>query len=377
MFAVDDELEALQATAAAVAERELRPRLRDAERAGRLDDRVLAVLDDLALAALDVDETVGGAGAGCLAKITVLEELARGDAGGLAAADPIGPTAGAIAACPDRDVASTVVTDALAHRGRAALAVIDPDERDRSGSPPLAWAPDAPPLRWLWTIAGDRLCLAAVPDDATSPLAEPALAFAASGAVELADGRAEVSATWDLRPGAGAEVRARARLWAAAVAVGVAQDAFDATIAYTTERVVFGRPVAHHQGNAFELAALATRVHGARLVVRDAAARFDRGPTTTGDEAAAAFWATQAWFDAIGTAVAVTDAGVQLLGGHGFLVDHPAEKRFREARMLGLLHGGEDAARSDLADAVLDVADPLFDGIGAADPARVTGEVAG
>ena len=54
-------------------------------------------------------------------------------------------------------------------------------------------------------------------------------------------------------------MRGRARLWAAAVAVGVAQAALDATIAYTTERIVFGKPVAHHQGNAFELAALATQ----------------------------------------------------------------------------------------------------------------------
>ena len=56
----------------------------------------------------------------------------------------------------------------------------------------------------------------------------------------------------------------------------------------------------------------------------------------------------------------MTDAGIQLLGGHGFLVDHLAEKRFREARMLGLLAGGRDAAEADVAGVVLDVPDPLF-----------------
>jgi alkylation response protein AidB-like acyl-CoA dehydrogenase len=141
------------------------------------------------------------------------------------------------------------------------------------------------------------------------------------------------------------------------VAVGVAQDALDATVAYTTERIVFGKPVAHHQANAFDLAALATRVHGARLAVRDAASSFDAAGGTDPD---AGFWATQAWLEATEAAVAVTEAGIQLLGGHGFLVDHLAEKRFREARMLGLLAGGLDAALDDLAGAVLDVPDPLL-----------------
>jgi alkylation response protein AidB-like acyl-CoA dehydrogenase len=112
--------------------------------------------------------------------------------------------------------------------------------------------------------------------------------------------------------------------------------------------------VAHHQGNAFELAALATGVHGARLAVRDAAAAYDRG------ELFAGFWATQAWRTAVDAAIAMTDAGIQLLGGHGFLLDHLAEKRFREARMLGLLAGGRDAADADSASAVLDVTDAIF-----------------
>jgi acyl-CoA dehydrogenase len=87
--------------------------------------------------------------------------------------------------------------------------------------------------------------------------------------------------------------------------------------------------------------------------VRDAASSFDRGAADAG------FWATQAWLGAVDAAVTVTDLGVQLLGGHGFLVDHLAEKRFREARMLALLSGGRDAADADLAELVLDVPDDL------------------
>jgi alkylation response protein AidB-like acyl-CoA dehydrogenase len=218
----------------------------------------------------------------------------------------------------------------------------------------VAWAPGRPPLQWAWVSRGDELRLLGAPGSVTD---EPALAFAASGAVAARLEDAPVIGTWTLPPGEGSGVRGRARLWTAAVAVGIAQSAFDATVTYTTERIVFGRPVAHHQGNAFELAAAATELHAARLAVRDAAARYDAGDPHAG------FWATQAWRGATNAAVAVTDLGVQLLGGHGFLMDHLAEKRFREVRMLALLHGGADAAATDAAAQVLDVPDPLRSGM--------------
>jgi alkylation response protein AidB-like acyl-CoA dehydrogenase len=159
---------------------------------------------------------------------------------------------------------------------------------------------------------------------------------------------------WKLAPGAGVSVRGRARLWGAAVAVGIAQAAFDATISYTTERIVFGKPIAHHQGNAFDLAVAATHLHGARLMLRFAASAYDRS------EAYAGYWTTQAWIACMDAASAVTDLGIQLLGGHGFLLDHLAEKRFREVRMLALLVGARDAADADAAALALDVPHPIF-----------------
>ena len=127
---------------------------------------------------------------------------------------------------------------------------------------------------------------------------------------------------------------------------------------------MFGKPVAHHQGNAFDLAHAAARVHGARLAVRDAAAAFD------GEEPDAAFWATQAWLETVEAAHLATNLGIQLLGGHGFIVDHLAEKRFREARMLAMLAGARDAAELDVAAFVLDVDDPLAPGWSDHDRAR-------
>jgi alkylation response protein AidB-like acyl-CoA dehydrogenase len=329
-FALAEEVEDLRAAADRFARDVLAPAVRDHERAGRWPDDVAAVVD-------------GFTGGGALAEVVLLETLATGDAGGLPAAARPGPAAGAVDACPDRSLAAAAATACWLHVGEAHT---------------VAWAPGWPERRWVWVSAGDRLALVEV---AGKPEPVEALAFAASGGVGVdLRGSAEVGA-WDLPPGGGLAVRGRARLWAAAVAVGVGQAAFDATVAYTTERVVFGRPVAHHQANAFDLAALATGLHGARLAVRDAAAAVEGG--VDGDSAAAGFWATQAWREATAAAVAVTEAGIQLLGGHGFLVDHLAEKRYREARMLGLLAGGADAALDDLAAAVLDVPDPLLGGV--------------
>jgi alkylation response protein AidB-like acyl-CoA dehydrogenase len=218
----------------------------------------------------------------------------------------------------------------------------------------VEWAPSWPPLGWVWESRGDRLRLFG-PGPGVDP-GSPALAFGASGTATAALSHWPVAGTWTLPAGGGLAVRGRARLWAAAVTLGIAQAAFDATVAYATERVVFGRPVAHHQGNAFELAASAAGLHGARLLVYDAARRFDAWDAgTTEHPVDAGFWATEAFLETTETAGRVTDLGIQLLGGHGFLVDHLAEKRFREARMLGLFFGGRARAEDDLACALVEV----------------------
>ncbi|HEX4979944.1 MAG TPA: acyl-CoA dehydrogenase family protein [Acidimicrobiales bacterium] len=339
-FALPDHLAELEAAARRLGERSLAGGQRDAEAAGAWPDDVLAVLADFSLSGLDLPETHGGVDAGALAKVVVVETLAAADPGGLPAVDRPGPAVGAVLACPDRALARASFD--------AALVVVDPD----AGRPRLEWAPAWPAPTRAWTIEGDLLRLLEISADALTP--GVALGFLASGCVHAPLGEAPVLGEWALGDGFGRSVRARARLWVAAVLVGIAQNAFSETIAYTTERIVFGKPVAHHQGNAFDLAAVAAEIHAARLATRDAASRFDGG------DPAAAFWATEAWRLAADAAVRMTDMGVQLLGGHGFIVDHLAEKRFREARMAALLFGGRDSADADAAAMVLDVADPLF-----------------
>lgn len=348
-FTLAAEVEELRAAGERLARSELEPEVRASESAGRWPDAVLDVLDGFPLGGLDLPERLGGVEAGAVAKVVLLETLALADASGLFGADRPGPTVGALIACPDRALAADVAATLLDRSAQSALTVVDP-EHGASGIP---WAPGWPHLRWIWVCEGDTLRL----HEVTGP-PEPAqvLAFQASGGVTVDFAATTVRGSWDLTPRTSLDVRARARLWGAALAVGIAQAALDETIAYTTDRVVFGKPVAHHQGNAFDLAVAAAGVHGARLVVRDAAAAFDRGEPDAG------FWATQAWLETMDAAFAATNVGIQLLGGHGFIADHLAEKRFREARMLAHAVGGRDTAELDASAFVLDAIDPLTAG---------------
>jgi acyl-CoA dehydrogenase len=346
-FALAPEVEELRASAERLGQRELAGNVREAEKAGRWPDEVLAVLAGYPLGGLDLAAGLGGVEAGCLPKVVLLETLAAADAGGLPAADQPGPSVGAIEACPDAALAEQVAASCLDGGAQCAFSVVDPEV----GSNEVDWAPAWPPPRWVWVSEATSLRLLEVTG---KPRPSLALAFQASGALTIPFAATTERGAWELSPRAVLDLRGRARLWAAAVATGVAQAALEETIEYATERVVFGKPVAHHQGNAFDLAAAAARVHGARLVVRDAAASFDRGEPDAG------FWATQAWIETMEAAFTATNLGIQLLGGHGFIVDHLAEKRFREARMLALLAGGRDAADWDVAAHVLDVPDPLM-----------------
>ncbi|MFT7602253.1 MAG: acyl-CoA dehydrogenase [Acidimicrobiales bacterium] len=359
-FILLPEVEELQAAAVRLARSELEPNVREAEAAGRWPESVLAVLDAFPLGGLDVPEHLGGVGAGALAKVVLLETLAMADASGLAAADRPGPCIGAILACPDQALVAEVLQSSV--NAQSAFTVVDVD----NGASGVAWAPGWPDLKWIWVSEGDELRLHQVTGQA-EPVA--VLAFQTSGGVSVDFDATVVRGSWKLTPRDSLGVRARARLWGAAVAVGIAQAALDETIGYATDRVVFGKPVAHHQGNAFDLAAAAARIHGARLVVRDAAAAFDR------DEPDAAFWATQAWLETMEAAFGATNLGIQLLGGHGFLVDHLAEKRFREARHLAMLAGARDSADFDVAAQVLDVRDPFVTTeFSDAEPSEVRGQ---
>jgi alkylation response protein AidB-like acyl-CoA dehydrogenase len=128
------------------------------------------------------------------------------------------------------------------------------------------------------------------------------------------------------------------RLGIAACAVGLAQAALDYACAYAKEREQFGRPIAEFQGLGFLLADMATQVSAARALLLSAARLKDAGRPFSIEAAKAKLFATDA-------AMRVTTDAVQVLGGAGYVRDHPAERWFREAKVLQIVEGTNQIQR--------------------------------
>ncbi|MCY1143450.1 acyl-CoA dehydrogenase family protein [Actinoplanes sp. Pm04-4] len=128
------------------------------------------------------------------------------------------------------------------------------------------------------------------------------------------------------------------RLGIAACAVGLAQAAVDYAVAYAKEREQFGRPIAEFQGLGFMLADMATQVSAARALLLSAARLKDAGRPFSTEAAKAKLFATD-------VAMRVTTDAVQVLGGAGYVSDHPVERWFREAKVLQIVEGTNQIQR--------------------------------
>jgi alkylation response protein AidB-like acyl-CoA dehydrogenase len=128
------------------------------------------------------------------------------------------------------------------------------------------------------------------------------------------------------------------RLGIAACAVGLAQAAVDHAVAYAREREQFGKPIAAFQGVGFLLADMATQVSAARALLLSAARLKDAGRPFSVEAAKAKLFATDA-------AMRVTTDAVQVLGGAGYVSDHPVERWFREAKVLQIVEGTNQIQR--------------------------------
>jgi acyl-CoA dehydrogenase len=138
---------------------------------------------------------------------------------------------------------------------------------------------------------------------------------------------------------------ARAQLMAAARQVGLARAGYELALSYTQDRVAFGKPVAHFQSVAFDLAEMLMEVESARWLVWCAAAELDAGDGVVAAARAAVHANQAAW--------TVADQTVQLLGGAGFIQDFPAEKWLRDTKVLAVLGQVDEASRQAIAGALL------------------------
>jgi alkylation response protein AidB-like acyl-CoA dehydrogenase len=122
------------------------------------------------------------------------------------------------------------------------------------------------------------------------------------------------------------------RLAWCALAVGTAQAVLDYVTPYVKERQAFGEPIAHRQSVAFMVANIAIELQGMRLVTYRAASRVAQGKPAEREIALARRLCAE-------RGMQIGLDGVQLLGGHGFVKEHPVERWYRDLRAIGVMEG--------------------------------------
>ena len=123
------------------------------------------------------------------------------------------------------------------------------------------------------------------------------------------------------------------RLAWCALAVGTGQAMLEYVTKYANERIAFGEPISHRQSVAFMVANIAIELDGMRLVTYKAASRAARGKDFSREVALARNLCAE-------KGMQIGLDGVQVLGGHGFVKEHPVERWYRDLRAIGLMEGG-------------------------------------
>src|SRR5205085_7805326 len=122
------------------------------------------------------------------------------------------------------------------------------------------------------------------------------------------------------------------RISIAALALGIAKGAYEASVQYSKERHQFDKPIASFQGIAFKLADMATDIMAAEMLTLQAADLKNRGEAMTKESAMAKYFASE-------VAVKVSNEAVQVFGGYGYTKDFPVEKFYRDSKLCTIGEG--------------------------------------
>ncbi|MCZ6776071.1 MAG: acyl-CoA dehydrogenase family protein [Ignavibacteria bacterium] len=132
------------------------------------------------------------------------------------------------------------------------------------------------------------------------------------------------------------------RIGIAALSVGIAQGALDASLKYAKERVQFGKPLAEFQAIQWKLADMATETSAARLLTQQAAWKKTQGQNHTLAVSQAKYFASE-------VAVRATNEAVQIHGGYGFIKDFPVEKLYRDVKLMTIGEGTSEVQKMVIA----------------------------
>ncbi len=354
----DDEQQMLQEGVRDFAEAKVRPVAKQADFDKATPSELLAQANELGINMLGVPEELGGVMHEQAAVTSVLigEALAHGDMGIAYAALAPGAVATAIGHWGTAEQEATYLP---AFTGEdtpaAALAILEP----RPLFDPLAletkarregedWVLDG--VKSLVSRPGDcELFVVAAEADGLGPALfliesgtaglstepEPAMGLrpAATGRLLLEQVRLPAAALMaDGKREAYVECVQRARVAWCSLAIGTAQAVLDYVTPYVNERTAFGEPISNRQGVAFAVSDIGIESDGMRLATYRAASRADQGQGFAREASLARRLCAQ-------KGMQIGSEGVQLLGGHGFVKEHPVERWYRDLRAAGVMEG--------------------------------------
>jgi alkylation response protein AidB-like acyl-CoA dehydrogenase len=136
------------------------------------------------------------------------------------------------------------------------------------------------------------------------------------------------------------------RISIAALSLGIAKGAFDASVKYSKERQQFDQPIANFQGISFKLADMATQIAAAELLTHQAADLKNKGEKMTKEAAMAKYYASE-------IAVKIATDAVQIFGGYGYTKDFPVEKYYRDAKLCTIGEGTSEIQKLVIAREIL------------------------
>lgn len=138
------------------------------------------------------------------------------------------------------------------------------------------------------------------------------------------------------------------RIAIAALSLGIAQGALDASLKYAKERKQFGKPLSEFQGIQFKLSDMATEIDAARLLTYKAAYYKDHGREINLQAAMAKYYASE-------IATKATNEAIQIHGGYGFIKEFPVEKFYRDVKLMTIGEGTSEVQKMVIARNILNM----------------------
>jgi alkylation response protein AidB-like acyl-CoA dehydrogenase len=353
----DDEQQMLRDSVREFALNRLRPAAHDADEATSPPPELVGQAAELGLTMVGVPEELGGAveRRSAITAVLMSEALAQGDMGLAVACLAPAAVATALGLWGDADQQATYLPELVGDDPpAAALAILEP----RALFDPLRLDTTARRVADGFVLDGSKSLVPRAADGELFIVAaqleerpalflvesktpgislepEPAMGLRAAATGRLTFEDVELPASSLVGGGDPAvftECVQLARLGWCAVAVGTAQAALDYVIPYVKQRRAFGEPIAHRQGVAFTVANMAIELDGMRLVTYRAASRADQGLPFSREAALALRLCAE-------RGVGIGSDGVQMLGGHGYVKEHPVERWYRDLRAAGVMEG--------------------------------------